>query len=314
MHLLFRLMSCMAVLTACVWPGYAAPPVDSDGRPLIEKLGTIDVDKVETSPVVLGGRLYRCEWFRSQNCFHFVDCQTGETTPQFAHGWSFASAFVDNDTVYVTGTKPGQEVRIWASKDLRTWDSWTALDLAGFKIFNTSICKADDRFVLMFEISEPVEQAGAQFTARFATSKDLKQWTVTPPECVYAKDRYTAPHCLRYLDGYYYDFYLECANGGFEQYVVRSKDFVTWEPSPLNPVLQASDADRAIRNDRLTPEDRHRIATAVNKNNSDIDFCDYEGHLVIFYSWGNQEGVEHLGEAVYEGTTADFLRGWFPEK
>lgn len=291
-----------------------AAPVDADGRPLIRKLGTLDVDKVETSPVVLGSRLYRCEWFRNADCFHFVDCQTGETAPQFAKGWCFASAFVEGDTVYVTGTKLGNEVRIWASKDLKHWDTWTALDLPDFKIFNTSICRADNKYVLMFEISEPVEQAGVQFTARFATSDDLKHWTVTPPECVYAKDRYTAPHCLRYLDGYYYDFYLEnVSDGCYEQNVVRSKDFIHWESSSLNPVLRSSNEDRAIHNPNLTDEQRQRIATAKNLNNSDIDFCEYQGRLIINYSWGNQLGVEHLAEAVYEGTLADFLRGWFPE-
>ena len=30
-------------------------------------------------------------------------------------------------------------------------------------------------------------------------------------------------------------------------------------------------------------------------------------------TWGNQTGVEHLAEAVYEGSLVDFLRGWFPE-
>jgi hypothetical protein len=35
--------------------------------------------------------------------------------------------------------------------------------------------------------------------------------------------------------------------------------------------------------------------------------------LVINYSWGNQQGIEFLAEAVYEGTEADFLRAWFPE-
>jgi len=188
------------------------------------------------------------------------------------------------------------------------------LDLPGFQIFNTSICKADGKYVLMFEIGEPKEQAGAPFTARFATSADLKHWTVTPPECVYAKDRYTAPHCLRYLDGYYYDFYLESIRGGYEQFVVRSKDFIHWQSSPLNPVLKASDDDRKIRNPNLTAEQRKRIAAAKNLNNSDMDFCEYQGRLVIFYSWGNQLGVEHLAEAVYDGTQADFLRGWFPEK
>ena len=45
----------------------------------------------------------------------------------------------------------------------------------------------------------------------------------------------------------------------------------------MNPVLKASDADRKICNPKLTPEQRHRIATAVDVNNSDIDFCD-SGH------------------------------------
>jgi len=294
--------------------GRGAPPVDADGRPRIKKLGTVDVDKVENSPVVFRGKLYRCEWFRNAGCFHFVDCETGRTTPQFAKGWCFGNAFVDGDTVYVTGTRPGKEVQMWVSKDLEHWDTRTALDLPGFRIFNTSICTADGKYALMFEIDEPKEQAGAPFTARFAFSSDLKQWAVTPPECVYAKDRYTAPHCLRYLDGWYYDFYLEAVRGGYEQCVVRSKDFVHWESSPLNPVLRASDEDRKIRNASLTPEQRRRIAAARNINNSDIDFCEHRGRVVIFYSWGNQQGVEHLAEAVYEGTMADFLRGWFPDK
>lgn len=48
-------------------------------------------------------------------------------------------------------------------------------------------------------------------------------------------------------------------------------------------------------------------------SNSDIDFCEFGGRLVINYSWGNQQGIEFLAEAVYEGTEASFLRAWFPE-
>jgi hypothetical protein len=36
--------------------------------------------------------------------------------------------------------------------------------------------------------------------------------------------------------------------------------------------------------------------------------------VILYYSWGNQLGIEHLAEAVYDGTQAQFLRGWFPEK
>jgi len=299
---------------------------DAAGRPRIVRIGTIDCDMVETSPVVFHGKLYRFEYVRTghsenptdQSFFRFVDHETGERTPPFATGYVFGSAFVDGDTVYVTGTSTeaqwtGQRVEMFASKDLRTWESWTALDLPGFGICNTSICKAGDEYVMMFEIHQPVEQAGVPFTARFAKSRDLRTWVLTPPECVYSKDRYTAPHCLRYLDGWFYDFYLE-AHNGYETRVVRSRDLIDWEPSPLNPVMAASEADKRIASPRLTPEQRERIAGAVNLNNSDIDFCEYRGRLIINYSWGNQTGVEHLAEAVFPGSEAEFLRGWFPEE
>ena len=49
---------------------------------------------------------------------------------------------------------------------------------------------------------------------------------------------------------------------------------------------------------RLIDAERQRIAEAVNINNSDIDFCEFEGRVIINYSWGSQKGVEHLAEAV----------------
>ena len=100
------------------------PPVDHDGRPRIKKLGTIDVDKVENSPIVFRGKLYRCEWYRNKGCFHFVEHDTGRTTPEFARGWCFANAFVAGDTVYVTGTQHGPKVQMFVSKDLEHWDTY----------------------------------------------------------------------------------------------------------------------------------------------------------------------------------------------
>ena len=69
---------------------------------------------------------------------------------------------------------------------------------------------------------------------------------------------------------------------------------------------------RRVASQNLTPAQRERISKAVNLNNSDIDICEHEGRLVLNYSWGNQQGVEHLAEAVYLGTLEQFLRGWFP--
>jgi len=301
-------------------------PRDAAGRPRITKIGTLDCDMVETSPVVFQGRLLRFEYVRANywanhtgsSYFRFVDHETGGVTPAFAQGYVFGSAFVEGDTVYVTGTSDeagwtGRRVEMFASKDLENWESWTALDLEGFGICNTSICKAEGEYVMMFEIHLPADQAGVPFTARFARSKDLRHWEVTPPECVYAKDRYTAPHCLRYLDGWFYDFYLE-AHNGYEQRVVRSRDLIHWEASPLNPVLVASEEDKRIASPELSEEQRRRIAEATNINNSDIDFCEYRGRVVINYSWGNQQGCEHLAEAVFDGSEKEFLQVWFPEK
>jgi len=40
-------------------------PVDAAGRPAIERLGTIECDLVECTPVVFNDRVYRCEWVRT---------------------------------------------------------------------------------------------------------------------------------------------------------------------------------------------------------------------------------------------------------
>ena len=201
---------------------------------------------------------------------------------------------------------------MFVSPDLIHWKAWTVLNLPGYGLFNTSLCKAGDRYVLMYEVGRPAEEIGKRFTARFATSKNLRQWQVTSPECNYAKDRYTAPHCLRYLDGYFYNFYLE-AFEGYETRVVRSKDLINWESSPFNPVLRASPEDKKIANPKLTPEQRKKIKQAININNSDMDFCEFNGRLTINYSWGNQKGTEFLAEAFFKGTEEEFLSGWFKD-
>lgn len=297
-------------------------PLDSEGRPLIRKLGTIDLDLVETTPIVFQGRLWRFEWVRQgvgqqywanqrrTNYFRFRNPESGEVTPPFADGHEFGSAFVEGDRVFVTGTQGRSRVNLFASRDLKTWETWPVISDGRYGIFNTSMCKAGDEFTLMFEIDKPKEEAGVPFTARFAKSRDLKNWTITPPEYNYAKDRYTAPHCLRWLDGWYYDFFLE-AHDGYEMRVVRSRDLIHWEARALNPVLRASPDDKIIANSKLTDPQRTRIANAINLNNSDLDFCEWQGRLFINYSWGNQQGVEHLAEAIYDGSLAQFLAGWF---
>ena len=294
-------------------------------KPLIRKLGTIDCDLVETTPVVFKRRLYRFEYVRKgyagnptgDSYFRFVDWETGEASAPFAAGYHLGNVFVENDVLTVTGTDiwDGEKVDLFASTDMCNWECRNALDLPGYGIFNTSLCKADGRYILMFEVGRPEEVAGVRFTARFAESPDLIHWELTDPACTYSVERYTAPHALRYLDGWFYNFYLEAhANPRFyDQRLVRSRDLVTWESSPYDPVLLHGEEDRSVVSPALTEAERTRIAAAEDCNNSDIDFCEFEGRTVIVYSWGNQHGNEFLAHAVYDGSEADFLRGWFPE-
>jgi len=299
----------------------ANPPAPEPPR--ITKLGTIDCDMVETTPIVFNGRLYRFEYVRDfyykpnttgRSHFRFVDVASGEAGAPFAWDQHLGSAFVHGDTVYVFGVNKwgGDAIQVFWSKDLSAWETQTGITLPGWELFNNGVCRAGDRFVMAIEIGAPPEEAGQPFTMRFLESDNLREWRLTPPECVYTKDRYSACPSLAFLDGFYYMFYLESCPGFYAEALVRSNDLVHWEPSPFNPVLKHSDDDRKIASNALTAEQRERIRTAANINNSDFDFCEFQGKTVILYSWGNQQGVEHLAEAVYDGTKASFLRAFFP--
>ncbi len=293
--------------------------------PVITKRGTIDCDMVEATPIVFHGKLLRFEYVREnykpnttgKSYFRFVDVATGNPTPGFAQGYHLGSAFADGETMYAFGVNQwgGTQVRVFRSKDLVSWEDRTALDLPGWAIFNTSVCKADGGYTMAFEIGKPEEETGVAFTMRFATSNDLMAWTLMPKSCVYTKERYSACPALRFLDGQYYMVYLEAYPGPwYAPHIVRSKDLIAWEESPFKPIMKHSDEDRKIANPKLTQEQRDRIAKAVNLNNSDVDFCEFQGKTVIVYSWGNQQGIEHLAEAEYAGSEADFLRGFFPKQ
>ena len=291
-------------------------------KPAIRKLGTLDCDMVETTPVVFHGRLYRFGYVRGnykpnqtgQSYFRFIDVATGEATPSFAAGYHLGSAYAEGDTMWVFGVDiwNGTRIQVFRSQDLKQWSDQTALLLPKWGIFNTSVCRGPEHYVMAFEIGEPPEETGVPFTIRFAVSDDLLSWRLTPSECVFSKDRYTACPALRFLDGFYYMIYLEALPGPtYSSYLVRSRDLVHWESSPLNPVLQFSPEDKRIANPKLTEEQRAHIESAADINNSDVDLCEFQGKVILNYSWGNQQGTEFLAEAVHDGTLAGFLKGFF---
>lgn len=292
-------------------------------RPLIRKMGTIAIGKVETTPVVFGDKLYRFEYVRAgdeasptkDSCFHFVDVASGQVTPPFAEGFHLGSAHVEGDTAFVYAVKGWgtPTIHVFHSTDLVNWSSQVALDLPGFEIFNNSVCRAKDRYVMAFEIGGPPEECGVRFTMQFAESTDLLHWRRIP-DFAFAKEYYTACPAIRFFDGQFYMIYLICQPGRvYEPFLARSRTLQYWELSPFNPIFDVSDEDRIIANPDFTPEQREWVATAANCNNSDVDLCEYQGKVVFYYAWGNQLGNELLARAEYDGTMAELFRGFFPD-
>ena len=291
-------------------------------RPVIRKLGTLDCDMVETTPVAWRGWLYRFEYVRTNyqpnatgnSYFRFIEVATGQATPAFASGYHLGCAHAEDDAMYCYGVSAwgANEIRLFRSVDLERWESQPALKLPGCTIFNTSVCRGPDRYVMAVEIGEPPEVVGVPFTMVFAESPDLVTWRQLPKECVFTKDRYSACPALRYVNGYYYMVYLEAAPGPtYFPGIVRSRDLVDWGDGTIRSVMEFSPEDKLIANPALTDEQRRRIASAVDINNSDVDLCEFAGKVVIYYSWGNQQGNEFLAEAEYEGTLQDFVEGFF---
>ncbi|MDG3006407.1 hypothetical protein [Paludisphaera mucosa] len=308
------------------WERPANPPhVDAEvgRRPEIRKLGTIDVNMVEATPIVFRDRLYRFEYVRKDyrpnttgdSYFRLVDVETGEASPAFAQGYDLGCAYAEGGSIWAFAVNDwdGSKVVAFKSDDLKTWEVHPALDLPGWGLFNTSVCKAGDRYVMAIEVGKPPEVVGVPFTTRFAESADLKTWALLPEDRVYTRERYVACPSIRHLDGDFYMTYLETLPGPrYETYIVRSKDLIHWQPSRFNPILAASPQDKAIANPRLDDEQRTKIAGAVDRNNSDMDFCEFHGRTIINYSWGNQQGTEFLAEAVHDGSLASFLKAFFP--
>jgi alpha-L-fucosidase len=294
------------------------------GRPLIRKEGTLDCDMVETTPAVFHGRLYRFESVRPDywdnrlgvQHFRFLDVASGRATAVFGQGCDFGCPYTEGGEMHVYGVRPGggSQMCVFRSRDLEAWSDAVAFELKGWDLFNNSVCRGDGRYVMAVEVGGPPEVVGVRFTMRFLESHDLLAWRLLPEECVFAKDRYTACPALRYLDGWYYMIYLEALPGWtFAPFIVRSRDLASWHSGPLNPVMSHSDEDKRIANPGLSAAQRALIAGAEDINNSDVDLCEFEGRTIIYYSWGSQRGVEFLAGAVYDGTLASFLRGFFPE-
>jgi hypothetical protein len=324
-----RVLGLITALACTPFTGCADSTASSDEAslpkpPVVKKFGTVDLDLCETSPFVFKGKLYRLEWHRKASRLRIMDHDTQTEVSNFGATHKFPCVFVKDDTVYVYGTKPctepgrtwfGNTITLFTSKDLINWEEKTIFSDKDYGLCNLSVCKADGRYLMSIEVNSFSKVTNGTFAARFLESKDLVNWTLTPANNRHGFDRgLCSPHLIRYLDGWHYLFStIHAGKKGYVLLLTRSRDLVKWESSPFNPIMWGEDADKVIFNQKLTPEQRANVAKANNIDNSDIDFIDFNGKLVINYCWGNQVGKEFIAEAEYAGTSAQYLRAWFPE-
>lgn len=221
------------------------------------------------------------------------DAESGDELARFAEGYSLASAFVEDDTFYAFGARFApdgwNDVTLFRSRDLKHWDQRVAIPQANEQLFNSSVCRGPDGFVMAYESNDSRYPA---FTIKFATSANLTEWQKLP-DAVYGADRYAACPCIRYVDGWYYVLYLEhrTPRWFFETCLARSRDLRHWESAPGNPLLTPGFGDGI--------------------NASDPDVVEFGGATYIYYSVGDQRSWSRLKRAVFPGSLAAFFQEAF---
>lgn len=256
----------------------------------------------EVTPVLWQGKLHLLEALRpaaggTRSDYHLavVDGETGVEVARFAEGYSLCSAFVQGDTFYAFASRfekdNWNDVTVFWSKDLKTWDSRVAIaQRADEHLFNSSVCAGPDGFVMAYETNDPAWPA---FTAKFARSKDLLHWE-TEDNAVLGTDRYAACPTIRYANGQYYVFYLEHRSPRwcFETFVARSRDLRAWELGQKNPVIVAQGLHEGI-------------------NASDIDLIELDGKTAMYYAVGDQRTWVNEQRADYDLTLDAFCESFF---
>ena len=305
------------------------------GFPALKKNGVVAYGG-ESTPFVYKGRLMLLENYwegfggTPGPCAVVEDYFTREAfTPFGGDGARFFSAYCEGDRVYAFASLDNRVYR-YDSADLDRWERSLVLTLPEtFEIFNTSVCRGENEYMMAFECAwkdhsrgEGTNRAGnpyigVPFTEFFARSADLTHWEALPFEQGYTPRRYCACPALRYCEGYYYMICLEeLPLLRYAPYMYRTKDFDTWEIGLYNPILIAGEEDRRIKPGMVFPPEVVREnARHVDINNSDVDLCEFEGRTYIVYLTGNQGMNGHFNgmccEAVYEGPLNEYLKANF---
>lgn len=238
---------------------------------------------------------------KGKNAYLYIeDMQSGNEVSRFGTGHSFVSAFVDDEQLNVFALEFSDFGKVMNSKginrfvsgDLKNWKQSLAISPEGNEhLFNSSVCKDDKGYLMAYESDKPV-----QFCFKFARSTDLNNWKKLDGIAYTGENaEYSACPVIRYFAPWYYVIYLHAPQPGHKgwiSYMSRSKDLLSWELSPFNPILEASKGE--------------------GKNNSDVDLLEHDGKTYIYYATGDQETWGTVRVAMYNGIMKNFFEAHFP--
>lgn len=287
------------------WPTEAfqalLPPAPARGPQVLQGRELVRRDLCELTPIIWQGRLCHLECVRPASggtskdyVLRLVGAESGRELARFAEGYGLASAIIHDGRLWVFASRFAEgswnDVTLFHSADLQNWSSQVVVRQENEHLFNSSVCRGPDGFVMAYESNDP---AYPPFTIKFATSPDLQSWRRLP-EAIVGTDRYTACPCLRFVDGHYYLMYLEHRQPRhvFETYVSRSADLRTWHLSAANPVLAAQGTDEGI-------------------NASDPEIIEIGGRTYVYFSVGDQLTWMNVKRALYPGPLGRFFAEWF---
>ncbi|MFI4912310.1 MAG: hypothetical protein ACIAQZ_11645 [Sedimentisphaeraceae bacterium JB056] len=286
---------------------------------------------VETTPFVFDGRLYLLENWRKMWDYPIVldgypqNVKTKYLTWDIARvrdieadkiisvpmvGMGFCSAFVDDDRVYVFGSKFNND-KTWNSKeiwmcysdDLFIWSHPECILEADEDelFFNINVCKklGGEGFVLLVETDAA---PWPKFTFRFLESENLTDWSPIDG-AIYGDDKYVGGPAIYTVNDFYYVCYLDEAPEGWITRIARSKDLKNWQDAPKDkPVLMYNKEN-----------DCHRLrGEGIKENNvSDLELCEFNGKTLLYFTGGDQLVCGDLQYARYPGSMQELFESFF---
>lgn len=300
-------------------------------HPLV-RCGTVAQEMGETTPFVLGDRLYRVEnwqkyldlpgtapgerFMEDQVRIWDVENKRVVSVPLTAH--SFGMAYVHNGRVHVFATRheadrPWRHFRfisMTSSDDLVNWrPPVTVIEAEGEEsLFNTAVCHDGRRFVLLYETDD---RRWPAFTFKYCESDDLVHWHRLP-DAVYGRDKYVGGPALYWEGGWFYTLYLQdlggYAGGTWETRVTRSRDLRHWEDAPVERPFLAPDRSRVF-----TYHHGGRPVQVQEINASDAEICYWQGKTLVYFNGGDQQTCGDLQRAESGGTPRQLLERFYEE-